>query len=180
MAAYAAESGSAIDPMMFVSAPRSPAGVGDLNVRHVSGVEAVKQTASPTTRLLGADGTPVGISLGTWENAAGTVSFTCVGSKLRAESTLTGLVPSATYSLFAVHTALDGPGRFTPWGDSGGTTNNFRSSAGGTASPTSAIDGCVGSADDIIVIWHSDGVTHGPHPGRIGVDWHTSLISPVP
>ena len=148
-------------------------------VRHVAGVSPVKQTDSPSTRLLGADGATVAITFGQWEKAAGTVSFSCVGSKEQAKSTLTGLVPSSTYSAFAVHTSLDGPGRFTPWGDPAGTTNNFTSSATGTASPTNTLDGCVGTADDIIIIWHSDGATHGKSPGRIGVNWHTSLIATV-
>lgn len=104
--------------------------------------------------------------------------FTCVGSTLRAASTLTGLIPSATYSTFVVHTSEDGPKRFTPWGDPAGTTNNFTASATGTASPTNTLHGC-SNADVIIIIWRSDGMTHGKSPGQIGVNWHTSLIARV-
>jgi hypothetical protein len=182
MVAYAAESGAdpAIDPMTFVAAPGTAAGTGPLSVRHAVGVTPAVQTGPPATPLLGADGASLGITLGQWEKAQGTVSFDCVGSKRRATSTLTGLLPSATYSAFVVHTALDGPGRFTPWGDPAGTTNNFTSSATGTSTVTNALDGCDTNADDIVIIWHSDGMDHGSSPGRIGVDWHTSLIARVP
>lgn len=182
MVFYAAEFSisSVIDPMMFVAAPGTPAAVGPLLIRHVAGIAPPKRAGSPTSPLLGADGTPLGITLGQWEKAAGTVAFSCVGSKRQATSTLTGLVPSATYSTFAVHATIEGPGRFTPWGDPAGATNNVTASATGTASPTNTVDSCFGNADNIIIIWHSDGVTHGKSPGRIGVNWHTSLITRVP
>jgi len=181
MVAYGEESGTRppIDPMTFIAAPGAAAGMGPLSVRHAAGVAPVERTAPPDTPLLGADGTSLGITLDQWEQAKGTVSFDCVGSKRRATSTLTGLIPSATYSAFVVHTDLDGPGRFTPWGDAAGTTNNFTASATGTATRTDDLDGCDSNADDIVIVWHSDGVDHGSSPGRIGVDWHTSLIARV-
>jgi hypothetical protein len=182
MVFYSAESGTTpvIDPMTFIAAPGAAAAVGPLSVRHAAGVAPAKQAGPPTTPLLGADGTPLRITLGQWEKAQGTVAFKCVGSKRQATSTLRGLIPSATYSAFVVHAALDGRGRFTPWGDPAGTTNNFTASATGTATPTNTLDGCHSSADDIIIIWHSDGVDHGRSPGKIGVNWHTSLIARVP
>ncbi|MFY9914719.1 MAG: hypothetical protein WAK18_08640 [Nocardioidaceae bacterium] len=135
------------------------------------------KAASSSTPLVGADGTPLGITLGQWQQAAGTVTFTCEGSKLLAASTLTGLIPSATYSTFVVHAQRDGPKLFTPWVDRAGTSNDFTASATGTASPTSTVHGC--SSADVIIIWHSDGKTHGKSPGQIGVDWHTTLIARV-
>ena len=167
------------DPMTFVAAPGAPAALGSLSVRHVAGVAPAPQAGPPTSPLLGADGRSLRITLGQWERARGTVEFSCVDSKWRATSTLRGLIPSATYSAFAVHTALDGPGRFTPWGDPAGTTNNFKASPTGTATPSNTLDGCLGEADNIIIIWHSDGITHGKSPGHIGVNWHTSLIAPA-
>ena len=180
MTFYAAEAGPVIDPMTFTPAPTSEAGTGPLSIRHVAGIAPVKETEPPSTQLLGADGKTLGTTLGRWERARGKVAFTCVGSKRRATSTLTGLLPGATYSAFVVHTAFDGPRRFTPWGDPAGTTNNFKASASGTASPTNDLDGCSTNADDIIIIWHSDDITHGKSPGAIGVNWHTSLIARVP
>ena len=169
---------AAIDPMTFVSKPGTPAGVGPLSIRHVAGVTPAMKASPPTAPLMGADGKALGITLGPWEQATGTVVFTCKGSELQAASKLKGLIPSATYSTFVVHTSKDGPKRFTPWGDPAGTTNNFTASATGTASPTNTVHGC-SSADVIIIIWHSDARTHGKSPGQIGVDWHTTLIARV-
>jgi len=177
---YAAESGSAIDPMMFVSSPGTPGGEGPLSVVHVAGVTPVAKSAPAATMLVGADGSPLGITLGQWLKAAGTVSFSCVAGQEQATSTLTGLIPNGTYSVFVVHTDVDGPGRFTPWDDAGGTKNTFTASSDGTASTTDTLNGCSGNDEDIVVIWHSDGAAHGQSPGTIGIDWHTSLISSAP
>lgn len=177
---YAAESGSEVDPMVFVPGPRSPAAVGPLMVTHVAGIAPAKKTTPSSTELLGADGSPLGITFGQWERARGTATFRCVDSTEQVTSTLTGLIASGTYSTFAVHTSLQGPSRFTPWGDPNGSTNNFQASADGTASPTNTVEGCSGSADVIIIVWHSDGATHGKSPGTIGENWHTSLIERVP
>lgn len=122
---------------------------------------------SPTSRLLGADGKPLGITFGQWEKAAGTVAFSCVRSRERATSTLTGLIPSAMYSVFVLHTVVDGPGRFTPWGDNGGTTNNITATATGAAASTNTVDGCLGGDEGALIIWHSDGATHGRPPARL-------------
>jgi hypothetical protein len=177
---YAEESGgSMIDPMTFVRTPGTAAEIGPLSVRHVAGIAPTPGDAPADTPLLGADGKPLGITRGQWDKARGTVTFSCVDSQLRATSRLAGLLPSATYSTFVVHTDKDGPGRFTPWGDPSGTTNNFTSSPSGTANPTNTVHGCQTDQNDIIIIWHSDGRTHGSSPGRIGVDWHTSLIAVV-
>jgi hypothetical protein len=177
---YAAESGSEVDPMVFVPAPRARAGIGPLMVRHVAGIRPAKQATPSTTKLLGADGTPLGITFEQWQQASGTATFRCVDSSERVSSTLSNLIPSGTYSTFAVHTSVQGPRRFTPWGDPDGTTNNFKASADGTASPTNTVQGCSGTADVIIIVWHSDDSTHGRSPGKIGLNWHTSLIARVP
>jgi len=177
---YYAESNVNIDPMVFLPKPGAPAGVGPLMVSHVAGIAPAKQGASPTSPLLGADGKQLGIMLGQWEKAAGTVAFSCVASRERATSTLTGLIPSATYSTFVVHLDVEGSGRFTPWGDPAGTTNSFTASATGTAAPTNTVKGCLGTDAAAAIIWHSDATTHGKSPGDIGVNWHTSLITRVP
>ena len=167
--------------MTYVAAPGTAAGTGPLSVRHAAGVAPAVQTGPPATPLLGADGAstrdhprPVG-------EGAGHRLLRL--RRLEAPShqhTNRSCLPSATYSAFVVHTALDGPGRLAPWGDQAGTTDNFTSSATGTATPTNALDGCDSNADDIAIIWHSDRMDHGSSPGRIGVDWHTSLIASVP
>jgi len=93
---------------------------------------------------------------------------------------LTGLIPAATYSTFVVHFDVQGPGRFTPWGDTAGTTNNFTADTTGAAAPTNTVPGCTTNHEAIVIIWHSDGHAHGATPGQLRVTWRNSLITPVP
>jgi hypothetical protein len=169
-----------IDPQVFVSTPGTQAGTGPQMIKHVAGITPAKQAGSPTAALRGADGSSLKITLGEWEKAAGTVTFSCTDGHERAASTLTGLIPSGTYSTFVVHLNVQGAGRFTPWGDAAGTDNNFTASATGTASPTNAVTGCLGTDSAAVIIWHSDGHTHGSTPGTLGVTWHNSLITALP
>ena len=56
------------------------------------------------------------------------MSLTCDGGQATAASQLRGLVPGGVYSVFVVHLNVQGPARFTPFGDTGGTMNNFTAS----------------------------------------------------
>lgn len=170
----------AIDPQVFVAAPGAKAGIGPQMIKHSAGVAPAKQAGPPTAALLAANATPLKITLDQWKKAAGTVTFSCLNGNERAASTLTGLIPSATYSTFVVHLKIQGAGRFTPWGNAAGTDNNFTASSTGTASPTNTVPGCLGPDSAAVIIWHSDGQTHGSTPGTIGVTWHNSLIVPLP
>jgi hypothetical protein len=149
-------------------------------IQHAAGVTPASKTDPPATPLLGADGAPLGITLGQWENAAGSLSLTCAGGRETAVSRLSGLIPNAVYSVFVVHLAVQGAGRFTPFGDAAGTTNNFTTPAAGTATPTDTVDGCLTNQEAVVVIWHSDHQSHGASGGNLGVDWHNSLITKVP
>lgn len=128
----------------------------------------------------GADGSALKITLGSWKKAAGTVSFSCVDNQERATSRLTGLLSGASYSVFVVHLDVQGAGRFTPWGDAEGTTNNFTADSSGTASVTNSVPGCLTNRAAAVIVWHSDGMTHGAKPGTLGVTWHNSLITALP
>ena len=108
---------SVIDPQVFVSKPGAPAGTGPQMIQHAAGVTPASKTDPPATPLLGADGAPLGITLGQWENAAGSLSWTCAGGRETAVARLSGLIPNAVYSVFVVHLAVQGAGRFTPFGD---------------------------------------------------------------
>ena len=168
-----------IDPQMFVSSPGTPAGTGPQNISHAADVTPAPKTDPPETTLLAADGTPLGITLGQWESAAGTVSMTCDGSQETAAHELRGLIPGGLYSVFVVHLNIQGSGRFTPFGDPAGTTNNFTASADETASPTTTVRGCLTNQEAVVIIWHSDHQAHGASAGTIGVDWHNALITRV-
>jgi hypothetical protein len=145
-----------------------------------AGVAPAAKTDAPDTPLLAAGGTPLGITLGQWESAAGSLSLTCDGAHETAASQLRGLIPDGVYSVFVVHLNVQGPGRFTPFGDAAGTTNNFTASAQGRATPMSTVTGCLTTQEAVVVIWHSDHSPHGASAGTLGVDWHNSLITRVP
>lgn len=53
-----------IDPQVFVASPGAHAGIGPQMINHVAGVAPAKQAGPPTTPLLGADATPLKITLG--------------------------------------------------------------------------------------------------------------------
>ncbi len=179
---FSRESGlpSVIDPQVFVAAPGTPAGTGPQSIPHVAGVTPMPKAGDPAEPLLAPNRTPLGVTRGQWEKAAGIVDVACEAGNERATSRLTGLIPNGVYSVFVVHLAVQGPGRFTPWGDAGGTTNNLTAGPDGTATPTNTVPGCFAPGEAaIVVIWHSDRATHGATPGTLGVTWHNSVITPV-
>lgn len=169
-----------IDPQVFVQTPGAPAGTGPQQITHVAGLAPAPKSGPSSTPLFSADGTGLGITRGQWLAAAGTVSFSCTNGREEAASHLTGLIPGGTYSTFVVHLDVSGAGRFTPWGDAAGATNNFTADTTGAATPTNSLAGCLGKKTAALIVWHSDGHTHGASPGRLGVTWHNSLITPLP
>ncbi len=166
-----------IDPQVFISALGAPAGVGPQKIPHAADLAPAPRNAAPDTPLLAADGTPLNITLGQWESAAGTVALNCVDNTDTAIHQLTGLIPLGLYSVFVVHLNVQGPGRFTPFGDAEGTTNNFTAGLDGTATPTTSVQGCLSDQDAIVVIWHSDNQSHSASAGTVGIDWHNALIT---
>jgi hypothetical protein len=171
---------SVIDPQVFVSAAGAPAGTGPQMIPHAAAVAPAAITDPADTPLVAADATPLGITLTQWESAAGSLSLTCDGGQETAASQLRGLVPGGVYCVFVVHLTVQGPNRFTLFGDAAGTTNNFTASAEGTATPTTTVTECLSAQEAVVVIWHSDHNSHRASGGTLGVDWHNSLIARVP
>lgn len=169
-----------IDPQVFVASSGAPAAVGPQGIAHVAGYSPAPKAADGSLALYGANGAPLGITLATWEKASGTVRFSCTAGQEKAVSTLTGLIPNAKYSVFVVHLKVTGAKRFTPWGNATGTNNTFTANANGSASPSDTVRGCLGTDTAAVVVWHSDGQSHGKSPGTLGVTWHNSLITPLP
>lgn len=169
-----------IDPQMFASAPGQAAGTGPQMIPHAAGFAAVRQAAPPSTPLYGATGHPLGITLGTWENARGSVRFACAKGQSTVTSSLSGLIAGGLYSVFVVHLTVNGAARFTPLGNAAGTDDSFTADAHGAAHPTDHVTGCLDHQEAVVVIWHSDHVAHGATPGVLGVTWHNSLITVVP
>jgi hypothetical protein len=169
-----------IDPEMFEEAMGNPPGIGSEGISHAKDIRPVLANAAAGTALLSSRAAVLGITLGQWQKAAGTVTFTCVNGSEKATSRLTGLIPNAQYSAFVVHTDAAGTASYTPWGNSDGTNNNFSADADGIANSTDTVSGCLGKSDAIAIIWHSDGEPHGTTPGVLGVSAHDNLIAPLP
>jgi len=165
---------------MFVPSAGAPAGLSDLDVPYVPGFAQVSELGPDDTALYGADGKALGVTLGQWKQAGGTVSFACVDSKEKASSTLTGLIPNGVYGAFEVDPSLPLDSRFTPWGAADGSDNTFTASADGTASPVNTGPDCTNLPQHIGILWHSDGTSHGASSGKMGVDTHTALLADTP
>ena len=182
MSFFSHESGlkGVIDPQVFVRKAGVPRAVGPQMIPHAAGLSPAPQDAAAGSSLHGATGASLGITLGEWERARGSLRISCANSRSTVHSTLTGLIPRGVYSVFVVHLKVNGPGRFTPLGNIAGTDNNFVASPSGTAAPNDTVSGCLTKSDAVVVIWHSDGKTHGTTPGMLGVTWHNSVITPVP
>lgn len=166
-----------IDPQMFTSSPGTPAGVGPQMVSHVAGFAPVRESASPSTPLFNADGSPLNVTLGAWEAATGTATLSCSSGTDTVTAHLAHLFASGVYSLFVVHLhATTNAARFTPLG----TTGTGTAGKSGTLTLTSKTSPCLTVGEAVLVVWHSDGVSHGASPGVIGVTQHNNLIVAVP
>ncbi len=168
-----------IDPQMFVAAPGAAGGIGPQMIRHVAGVLPVLAADPATTPLLDALGRPLGVTLGRWEAARGAAALMCRGGSSTLVSRFTHLLPRAAYSLFVVHVHIQGPGRFTPLGAPDGRGSSFITGTSGAWTETSVIAPCLTPSEAVVLVWDSDGRSHGSVIGQPGVTAHNHLIVPV-
>jgi hypothetical protein len=165
-----------IDPQVFVADATAQAATGPQGIKHVAGFRPAKiQSAPGTTSLNNADGKQLGFTLGTWLGAKGDVTIVpakASGSTITAK--FHGLLPNAEYSLFENHFDQD-PVGFTPL-DGKGTKNSFRADAKGHPSITVASPDVPTSKNAILVVYHSDGKSHGSSRGEIGIGAQHQLI----
>jgi hypothetical protein len=168
-----------LDPQMFVKAPGAPAGVGPQKIAHVAGVRNALVSDASSTEAYNADGKDLGFTLGTWFGAKGSVEISDEGSAHpRVAATFSQLIPNGVYSLFANHFA---PGNitFAPL-DGTGTGNSFTANSNGTATISVNASGPLTHANGILLVYHSDGKTHGTKRGKPGVTAHHQLIVRIP
>jgi len=97
------------------------------------------------------------------------------GGKPVLEATFKGLKPNAHYSLFENHFDQT-PVSFTPM-DGTGTTNSFVTQPDGSAKVSMTLPDFPTHANAVLLIYNSEGQTHGLDRGRIGVDAHHQLIA---
>jgi len=164
-----------IDPHVFIAIAGAPADTGPQAIVHVAGVRPAFPTDDAATDARAADGRPLGLTLGTWFGARGTIVIDMsLPNSPRIRATFNGLQPDGTYSLFEPHFAASGI-TVTPL-DGFGTNNSFHADAQGRADITVTLRGPLTHANAVILVYHSDGATHGTERGRPGIDAHDQLI----
>lgn len=172
---------AAIDPLVFVHTPGAASGLGPQNIAHVAGVVPALLSAPPDTPLYNADGKPLGTTLGRWLTASGTGSIdpaADLGHADRVTVSFTGLIPGGLYSLFEV-AFLPSGNTFAPL-DGSGLRHNFVALDNGTARATVLTPAPLTHSNAVLLVYHSDGQTHGMSRGAPGVTAHHQLIARVP
>jgi hypothetical protein len=130
---------------------------------------------NPALPIMNASGKSLGMNLGAWLSAKGNVIFTNQPSgKQKVTVIFSGLKPKGQYSLFENHFD-ETPIGFTPL-DGNGTDNNFVADFQGNAAATIYAPKPLTSDNAVLLVYHSDGQTHGQRRGNIGVDAHHQLI----
>lgn len=167
-----------LDPQVFVADPSAAAATGPQGIAHDAGYRPAFGVDDPATALYNAHGRPLGFDLARWFGARGTATIVNAGATTTATFAFTGLVPDGRYSLFENHFAASGV-TFTPL-DGSATTNSFVAAHDGTASVRLTIPGAVTHTEGLLLVYHSDGMTHGMQRGAIGVDAHHQAIVRVP
>lgn len=165
-----------LDPQVFLSAPDGPAAVGPQGIRHEAGLRPALVADKPTLPVMNAKGESLGMTLGSWLSAKGTVVLTTqANGHQKVTAIFSGLKPKGKYSLFENHFD-ESPIGFTPL-DGNGTDNNFVADAQGIAVITVYAPKSLTSENAVLLVYHSDEKLHGKERGSIGVDAHHQLIA---
>jgi len=170
---------SHLDPQVFVSDGAAPAAVGPQGIEHVAGFRPLLLSDPPDTKVSSAKGTPLGFTAGKWLGATGHVTITPApnaGATILAS--FKGLKPGGTYSLFENHFDTK-PVSFTPL-DGKGAQNSFKAKRDGSASVSVRSPEMPTGVNAVLLVYHSDGKSHGESRGQIGVNAHHQLIAKVP
>ena len=165
-----------LDPQVFVRDPAISAATGPQGIKRVAGVRPpLIEEETKSSMLYNAEDKPLGFDLQTWLSASGSVTITEQAGKWLLEANFKGLKPNAKYSLFENHFDHT-PVTFTPM-DGTGTTNSFVAQPDGTAKVSMTLPDLPTHANAVLLIYNSDGQTHGLERGRIGIDAHHQLIA---
>lgn len=166
----------ALDPQVFIHDAAAQAATGPQGIKHAAALRPplIDQDAK-SSPLYNAEDKPLGFDLQAWLSASGSVTITEQGGKSLLEANFKGLRPNAHYSLFENHFDQT-PVSFTPM-DGVGKTNSFVTQPDGSAKVSMTLPDFPTHANAVLLIYHSDGQTHGLERGRIGVDAHHQLIA---
>jgi len=167
-----------IDPQVFVESTAALQGTGPQNIVHVAGFSPAPLAGDPSSPIFAANGLPLGISLGEWLGARGTVTITPGTRGAAVTSTFTGLVPGGLYSLFKVTFSSKG-NSFDPL-DGDGKASSFSAGSDGSGSISTVAPFVLTHENAVLLVYHSDGSTHGMARGLPGITAHHQLIARVP
>jgi hypothetical protein len=169
----------ALDPQVFVADRGSHGGPGPQSIRHVAGFRNAFVDEGENRPLFNAAGKRIDLTAGQWFGATGTVNLSPEPDGTEAiDISLKGLKPGALYSLFENHFDHS-PISFTPL-DGAAQSNSFRANAHGEAAVHVVAPHVLTHDNAVLVVLHSDDVSHGQERGDIGVDAHHQLIVRVP
>lgn len=168
-----------LDPQVFAADPVVPAGTGPQRIVHVAGFRPVLLSDPPSTALDNANGKPLPIDLGVWLSASGSASIAGLSNgRQKVALRFAHLVPNGVYSVFENHFSPNGVS-FTPL-DGSGTTNTFTAGSDGNATANITAPEPFTHANAILLVYHSDGQSHGLERGAIGIVAHHHLIMRFP
>ncbi len=167
-----------LDPQVFVKDGNAKAETGPQGIQHIDGFRPAHLSDPPDTPVFTAQGQALGFSLGQWLGAKGAVTLRPRGAGAIVRVRLTGLVPNGVYSLFENHFDQQ-PVGFTPL-DGSGKRNSFTAKADGSGAMTVHAPQMLTSANAVLLVYHSDRLTHGASRGEIGVNAHHQLIAKLP
>ena len=169
-----------IDPQVFVKDATAQAGSGPQSILHDQGYRpALLASDPPAAPLYSANGAPLGVTLGKWVSASGTLDITPLNRDAETVAVhLAGLSPYGVYSLFVIGRDAR-PGELAPL-DGMGSGNSVVADEGGSATSSMLVSPVLAGGGAIVVIFHSDGAPHGMSPGAPGVTSHTQLIARLP
>ena len=165
-----------LDPQVFVAAPDAPAANGAQGIRRSAGLRNALIGDAPALPIATALGQPLDMSLGGWLGATGQVILTPQpDGREKVTVILSGLKPHGHYSLFENHFDQK-PVGFAPL-DGNGTDNNVVANAEGKSVLTTMSPTAVTHDNAVLVVYHSDGKSHGKLRGDIGINAHHQLIA---
>lgn len=168
----------AIDPHVYLADSQVAAGTGPQNIVHAAKFRPAFISDDTSTPVFNAQGALLGFTLSSWLGAKGDVTIKPTdGGAAEITAEFSGLRPGGIYSLFENHFDQK-PIGFTPL-DGQGRTNSFTADTKGSAQIEVQTPKMPTNVNAILLVYHSDGMSHGETRGEIGVTAHHQLIAKV-
>jgi len=160
---------NALDPQVFARDGAAPAAVGPQGIAHVAGFRPLLLSDPKDTQVSTAKGKPLGFTAGKWLGATGHVTVTpAANGGAEIVASFEGLNHFDTK-----------PVSFTPL-DGKGTHNSFKAGRDGSASVKVRSPQMPTGVNAVLLVYHSDGKSHGESRGDLGVNAHHQLIAKIP